>query len=165
MLGRQGLLSEFTWNAEGWPEFVNKSPQAAPLTDVRLMNVTDNFEGEALDLSWQWPVGNIPRLEVADNQLHLGASPARLGAIVAQRTYAATYTTSVILDATRLSDGTFAGLGAVGDPYNALALVAGDNMLQLWHVKMGKKQRLAHVLLEPGTSLGLRLECWGGRAC
>ncbi|QNH62077.1 family 43 glycosylhydrolase [Hymenobacter sediminicola] len=162
-VGRQGLLSEFTWNAEGWPEFVNNSPQAAPLADVRVMNVTDNFEGDALSLAWQWPIGNLPRLEIADNELRLGANTARLGAVVAQRTYAATYATSVLLDTTTLPQGTFAGLGAIGDPYNALALVAGDNMLQLWLVRMGKKQRLLEVIFdEPCATLGLRLECWGG---
>ncbi|TLM95014.1 glycoside hydrolase [Hymenobacter jeollabukensis] len=161
-VGRQGLLSEFTWNAQGWPEFVNNSPQAAPLADVSALNVTDHFGGETLDLGWQWPVGVLPRLALADNRLHLGASPARLGSLLARRTYAATYTASVVVDAAALAEGTFAGLGAVGDPYNALVLAFGDNRLQLWHVKSGKKNRLADVLLEPGAALGLRLECWGG---
>lgn len=161
-VGRQGLLSEFTWNEQGWPEFVNRSPQAQPLADVRVMNVTDNFDGEALGLTWQWPVGTLPRTEVISNQLRVGASAARLGTVLGQRTYAATYTASVIIDAAQLAEGTFAGLGAVGDQYNALALAYGDNMLQLWHVKMGKKQRLTEVLLEPSAELGLRLECWGG---
>ncbi|WP_286130562.1 family 43 glycosylhydrolase [Solirubrum puertoriconensis] len=161
-VGRQGLLSEFTWNEQGWPEFVNNSPQAAPLADVTLMNVTDNFAGDELGLTWQWPVTQQPPIEVTEGQLHLGASAARLGSIVAQRTYSATYTASVQVDTTTMGEGTFAGLGAVGDPYNALVLVAGDNMLQLWHVKMGKKQRLTEVLLEPCSTLGLRLECWGG---
>ncbi|WP_343069167.1 family 43 glycosylhydrolase [Hymenobacter citatus] len=162
-VGRQGILSEFSWNAEGWPEFEGNSPQAAPLHNVARLNLTDTFAGNHLAETWQWPIGKKPVVGIGDGQLLLQACPDELGALVAQRTYAATYKATTALDATVLPIGTFAGITAVGDPHNALALMASHNKLQLWHVKHGVSQCLTEVAVEPNHSLGLRVEAWGGQ--
>lgn len=162
-VGRQALLSEFTWNAGGWPVFEHRSPQAAPLTDLTRLHVTDEFAGSALGLEWQWPIGQEPTTSVHDGQLHLAAAPVRLGALVARRTNVATYKAATTLDFAALPAGTFAGLAAVGDPYNALALMAGDGQLQIWHVKSGKQQSIVQIFIEPCATLSLRLEVWGGQ--
>lgn len=163
-VGRQGLLSEFTWNAQEWPEFVNRSPQAPALTDMSRFNIADEFEGDALGLEWQWPISAPkPAATVRDGQLHLAASASRLGTIVGRRTHAATYKAATTLDFANLPVDTYAGLAAVGDPYNALALMAGNGQVQIWHVKSGKQQCLAQVYIEPCDTLTLRLEVWGGQ--
>jgi xylan 1,4-beta-xylosidase len=163
-VGRQGLLSEFTWNAQEWPEFVNRSPQAPALTDMSRFNIADEFEGEALGLEWQWPISAPkPAATVRAGQLHLAAGASRLGTIVGRRTHAATYKAATTLDFANLPVDTFAGLAAVGDPYNALALMAGNGQVQIWHVKSGKQQCLAQVYVEPCDTLTLRLEVWGGQ--
>ncbi|WP_229755055.1 family 43 glycosylhydrolase [Hymenobacter cavernae] len=162
-VGRQGILSEFTWNEEGWPEFEGNSPQAAPLHNVGMMNLTDHFAGNQLAGTWHWPIGKRPVVGVSDGQLLLNACPEQLGSLVAQRTYAATYKATTSLNAAALPAGTFAGLTAVGDPDNALALMAGDGKLQLWYVKKGKTQCLTEVSVELSRNLGLRVEAWGGQ--
>jgi xylan 1,4-beta-xylosidase len=162
-VGRQGLLSEFTWNADEWPEFVRRSPQAPPITDLSHLHVADEFEGNQLGLEWQWPIGQQPDMAVSGGQLRLGAKRSRLGAIVARRSHVATYKAATTLDFAALPPDTFAGLAAVGDPYNALALVAGNNQLQIWHLKSGKQQCLQQVFIEPCATLTLRLEVWGGQ--
>ncbi|UOQ97709.1 family 43 glycosylhydrolase [Hymenobacter sp. 5317J-9] len=164
-VGRQGLLSEFTWNEQEWPEFVNRSPQAAPLTDVARLNVADEFEGDRLGLEWQWPISAPkPATELRGGQLHLAAGASRLGNLVARRTHVATYKAATTLDFASLPADTYAGIAAVGDPYNALALMAGNGQVQIWHVKSGLQQCLAQVFLdEPCDTLSLRLEVWGGQ--
>ncbi|GAC1378506.1 MAG: family 43 glycosylhydrolase [Hymenobacter sp.] len=163
-VGRQGLLSEFTWNAAEWPEFVNRSPQAPPLTDHARLNVAEEFEGDRLGLAWQWPISSPPpATAVRGGQLHLAAEPSRLGALVARRTHVATYKAATTLDFARLPADTFAGIAAVGDPYNALALMAGNGQVQIWHVKSGKQQCLVQAFVEPCPTLTLRLEVWGGQ--
>ena len=163
-VGRQGLLSEFTWNAEGWPEFAHRSPQAPPLTNVARLNVADEFEGGALGPAWQWPISSpAPVATVRGGQLHLAANSSRLGAVVARRTHVATYKAATTLDFAALPAGAYAGIAAVGDPYNALALVAGNGQLHIWHVKSGKQQCLAQVVVAPCRTLTLRLEVWGGQ--
>jgi xylan 1,4-beta-xylosidase len=163
-VGRQGLLSEFIWNEQEWPEFVNRSPQAAPLTDMARFNVADEFAGNRLGLEWQWPIGQQPATAVHHGQLHLAATrDSRLGAIVARRTHAATYKAATTIDFASLPADTFAGLAAVGDPYNALALMAGNGQLQIWHLKSGKQQCLANIFIDACPTLTLRLEVWGGQ--
>ena len=162
-VGRQGILSEFTWNEEGWPEFEGKSPQAAPLHDVSILNVTDNFEGNCLAGTWQWPIGREPEVGVSDGQLLLTASPTGMGSIVAQRTFTATYKVSTAVELNSLEPATFAGLSAIGDPDNALALVVGDGTLQVWSVKKGKHESITKIDLPAGKTLNLRLESWGGQ--
>ena len=163
-VGRQGLLSEFTWNAEGWPEFVNRSPQAPALTNMARFNVADEFAGEQLGLEWQWPItAPKPATTVRHGQLRLAATDSRLGTIIARRTHAATYNAATTLDFANLPLDTFAGMAAVGDPYNALALMAGNGQVQIWHVKSGKQQILAQAYIEPCATLTLRLEVWGGQ--
>jgi len=163
-VGRQGLLSEFTWNEQEWPEFVNRSPQAPALVDMGRFNITEEFEGDALGLAWQWPItASKPATIVRDGQLHLAANNSRLGTIVARRTHAATYKAATTLDFANLPVDTFAGLAAVGDPYNALALMAGNGQVQIWHLRSGKQQVLAQSFIEPCDTLTLRLEVWGGQ--
>ena len=163
-VGRQGLLSEFTWNAEGWPEFVGRSPQAPALRDVARFNVAEEFAGEQLGLAWQWPISAPrPAATVRPGQLRLAATDSRLGTIVARRTHAATYKAATTLDFAALPPDTFAGLAAVGDAYNALALVAGHGQVQIWHVRSGKHQVLAQAYIESCATLTLRLEVWGGQ--
>ncbi|UOQ68477.1 family 43 glycosylhydrolase [Hymenobacter volaticus] len=162
-VGRQGILSEFTWNEEGWPEFEGKSPQAAPLHDVSILNVTDNFEGNCLAGTWQWPIGREPEAGVSDGQLLLTASPTGMGSIVAQRTFTATYKVTTAVELNSLDPATFAGLSAIGDPNNALALVVGDGTLQVWSVKKGKHESITKIDLPLGKTLNLRLESWGGQ--
>jgi len=163
-VGRQGIMSEFTWGADGWPAFEGRSVQA-PAPDVLALHVEDNFDGLTLGDEWQWSV-NAPRpaTELRNGQLLVPASPARLGTLLARRTTAATYRAATTLDATTLQPGTYGGIAAVGDPYNGLALVAGaGGLLEAWRVQAGKMQRLAQVTIEPSASLTLRLECWGGQ--
>ena len=162
-VGRQGLLSEFTWNPDGWPEFVHRSPQAPALTNLSRFNIADEFAGDRLGLAWQWPLGQLPAMAVRDGQLHLTAETSRLGAVVARRTHAATYKAATTIDFANLPMDTYAGLAAVGDPYNALALVAGNGQLHVWHLRSGKHQTLAQVFVEPCDTLSLRLEVWGGQ--
>lgn len=163
-VGRQGLLSEFTWNAEGWPEFVNRSPQAAPLADLARLHVADEFTGLELGLEWQWPIsGPRPAASIRHGQLHLTANNSRLGALLARRTHVGTYKAATTLDFAGLAPDTFAGLAAVGDPYNALALMAGNGQLQIWHLKNGLHQCLAQVYVDSCPTLTLRLEVWGGQ--
>ena len=163
-VGRQGLLSEFTWNAESWPEFEHRSPQAAPLTDVARFNVADEFDGDRLGLEWQWPItAPRPKASLREGRLHLAAGPSRLGHLVARRTHVATYKAATTVDFASLPADTFAGIAAVGDAYNALALMAGNGQVQIWHVKSGLQQCLAQLFVEPCDAITLRLEVWGGQ--
>ncbi len=159
LVGRQGVLSEFTWSASGWPAFAGGSvPVAAPARPAPA--VRDGFDGPALGLAWQWPIEYQPTAAVSGGQLHLTARPDHGGAALGHTVYAADYdATATLLGPAALPAGTYAGLAALGDPDNALALLAGDGHLRLVRRAKGQEEVLAETALPAGPgALRLRLQ-------
>ncbi|MFD1469606.1 family 43 glycosylhydrolase [Hymenobacter caeli] len=161
MVGRQGLLSEFTWSTGGWPVFAGGAgggPGTAPARPAP--PVRDGFDGTALGLAWQWPVEYPPAAAVGGGQLHLSARPDHGGAALGHTIYAADYdATATLLHPAALPAGTAAGLAALGDPDNALALLAGDGRLRLVRRAKGQEEVLLETALPAGAGpLGLRLQ-------
>ncbi|MBO0361138.1 family 43 glycosylhydrolase [Hymenobacter sp. BT186] len=163
-VGRQGVVSEFTWTAEGWPEFTNNGSvpvQAAPVAKAR--NLTDEFDGPVLQPSWQWPVQERPTVAVRGGQLRLTARPEHSGAALGQHTTSANYTaTTTLLNPNGLPAGTVAGIAAHGDPENTLALTAGSGKLQLWQLEKGKQKTLSETKLPTAAALTFRLRAENG---
>ncbi|OON69526.1 glycoside hydrolase [Hymenobacter sp. CRA2] len=163
-VGRQGVMSEFDWTADGWPDFRSGGTIPAkgnPPAAAR--NFDDNFDGKALALSWQWPVQEPPTLAVRGGQLLLTARPQHSGAVLGQHTYTADYIASVtLLNPAKLPAGTQAGLAAHGDPENTLALTAGGGKLQLWQLEKGKQKTLSETKLPATDALALRLQAQNG---
>lgn len=165
-VGRQGVLSEFAWNADGWPEFLNNHSTPAGTTNpVAARPVVDEFDGAALALGWQWPVEHKPQFALRTGQLQLIARPDFGGAALGRHTLTAAYTaTTTLLNPAALPAGTAAGLAALGDPDNSLALTAGGGKLQLLERRAGKPRVLAETALPAaaGAAVQLRLQVRAG---
>jgi len=161
-VGRQGVLSEFRWTPAGWPEFLNNHstpPAAAPVPAV----VADEFAGAALAPAWEWPVEDKPQFALQNGQLRLTAQPDKGGAALGRPTLAARYTaTTTLLAPGALPPGTTAGLAALGDPDNALSLLAGAGKLQVQERRAGKTRVLAEAALPAAATLHLRVQSQGG---
>ncbi|GAC1596523.1 MAG: family 43 glycosylhydrolase [Hymenobacter sp.] len=158
-IGRQGVLSEFSWNAQGWPEFSGGGVPGGPEPAAMLQraDVRDEFGGPSLAPAWQWPVGAPPAFALRGGQLRLTAQPAGSGAVLGRGIFAAGYTAQVALtNPAAVPAGTGAGLAAVGNPDNALALTVGGRKLQLWRREKGQQQVLAEAPL-PATAKTLLL--------
>jgi len=159
-IGRQGVLSEFTWGAAGWPEFAGRGvlggPTPAPV--LARTNVRDEFLGDKVNSAWQWPVLTpAPTMALRGGQLHLTAQPEGAGAVLGHGVFAAGYEaqTTVVRPAA-VPAGTAVGLAAVGSPNNALALTVGGRRLTLWKREKGKQTVLADAPL-PAGGAALRL--------
>ncbi|GAB2790940.1 beta-xylosidase [Hymenobacter luteus] len=164
-VGRQGVVSEFTWNAEGWPEFRSGGTipdKGTPSAVAR--NFTDEFDQATLQPSWQWPVQERPTVAVQGGQLRLTARPEHSGAVLGQHTTTADYTaTTTLLNPAKLPAGTLAGIAAHGDPENTLALTVGGGKLQLWQLEKGKQKTLGEAKLDNATTaLTLRMQAQNG---
>ena len=161
-VGRQGVLSEFTWTASGWPEFRadhGTPTAAAPAPAV----VADEFAGPALGGAWEWPVEDKPQFALQGGQLQLTARPDKGGATLGRPTLAANYAaTTTLLNPAGLPAGALAGLGALGDPSNALSVLAGDGKLQVQERRDGKTRTLAEAALPTAAALHLRVQDQGG---
>jgi xylan 1,4-beta-xylosidase len=155
-VGRQGVLSEFTWTKTGWPEFLRHSP--ATVAAKIPGRVEDEFTNPALGPAWQWPVEDKPEFAVRDGHLLLTARPDNGGAALGRSTLAANYTaTTTLLSPKALPPGTAAGLAALGDPNNSLSLNVVDGKIQLWERRAGKVQVLAENALPPSAAAAVQL--------
>jgi len=146
-VGRQGILSEFSWGDDGWPVFSAGRTPGVALKQATPPDVKDEFTGKALDAAWQWPVEEKPKADVRAGKLRLTARPDHSGALLGHPTYTATYTATTQLETSSLPAGTIAGLAAIGDPDNTLALTASHNQLQLWQREKGKQKSLGEMPL------------------
>ncbi|WP_310394271.1 family 43 glycosylhydrolase [Hymenobacter sp.] len=165
-VGRQGLLTEFAWTADNWPEFGAQSGARAS-NPVATQPVTDEFTGAKLGLDWQWPIEDKPQFALRGGQLRLTAHPDKGGAALGRHTLTGTYTaTTTLLAPAALPAGTAAGLAAHGDPKNAVALTAGGGKLQLWERRDGKQQILAEATLPTAAdkAVQLRMQVTGGNS-
>jgi xylan 1,4-beta-xylosidase len=165
-VGRQGVLSEFTWAKDGWPEFLNQhsTPAALPVpARVARLAIHDEFDGAALAPTWQWPVEDKPSFTVGNGRLRLQAKPTGGGAALGRPTVAASYTANTTLLApARLGAGTSAGLAALGDPGNTLALLVSGGQVSLVQTKAGKRETLAEMPLAGSPSVQLRYQVQAG---
>ncbi|MFD2721338.1 family 43 glycosylhydrolase [Hymenobacter monticola] len=158
-VGRQGVLSEFHWNSAGWPEFLNQqSEPTATANSVTTRPVVDEFNGTALDLSWQWPVAHKPQFALSNGRLQLRAQPDFGGAALGRHTLTASYTaTTTLLHPAALPAGATAGIAALGDPDNSLALTTGGGRLQLWERRAGQPRLLAEAPLPSNATAAIQL--------
>jgi xylan 1,4-beta-xylosidase len=161
--GRQGILSEFTWTADGWPQFRNNSPAAGSKNVVATeLNVSEEFSGQSLNPAWQWPVGRKPKFTLTENQLRLGTQPNKLGAALAHRTKTAAYTANVTVNQPSIAANERAGLAAIGDPDNAIGVWVSGGKISLWQTKGGKEEKLVEAALPPDSAIQVRVNATGG---
>ncbi|UOQ71978.1 family 43 glycosylhydrolase [Hymenobacter cellulosilyticus] len=162
-VGRQGVISEFTWTANDWPDFKSGNSVPTQSAPVAPRNLTDEFDQPTLLPSWQWPVEERPTVALQGGKLLLTARPQHSGAVLGQHTTTADYTaTTTLLNPSKLPAGTIAGIAAHGDPENTLALTAGSGKLQLWQLEKGKQKTLSEAKLPTSSAVTLRLQAQNG---
>ncbi|MFC7669941.1 family 43 glycosylhydrolase [Hymenobacter humi] len=165
-VGRQGVLTEFAWTAEGWPSFVAQPSAPAP-NPAATQPVADEFTGAKLGLDWQWPIEDKPQYALRGGRLRLTAHPHKGGAALGRHTLTGNYTASTtLLMPAALPTSATAGIAAHGDPKNMLALTAGGGKLQLWERRDGQQKVLAETAL-PATAakaVQMRMQVSGGNS-
>ncbi len=163
--GRQGILTSFTWNGQGWPVFPENTLDKAEGSQISQLDVTEEFNGNALAASWQWPVGQQPDFTVQNDnngRITLTARPAKIGSVLGQRTKAAAYTASAAVGRNSLGAGEAAGLAAVGDQSNALGVWITKNKISLWQLKGDKTQTITEQNLPQEETIQVRMVAEGG---
>ncbi|HKP14096.1 MAG TPA: family 43 glycosylhydrolase [Blastocatellia bacterium] len=171
--GRQALLDEVKWGADGWPTInAGKGPSAraaSPFGDVgnnAEYNVFDDFTSPRLQPGWQWPQANEPLKRTQGARLILAPTAAHaqdmLGAVLARTTTEGDYVATAIVDKRGLKPGTRAGLAAYGDEENALGVAVGGGRVTVWRREKGTDRTLATKDEPRGTSVYLRMTAKGG---
>jgi beta-xylosidase len=176
-VGRQALLDEVKWGANGWPTInEGKGPSsraAAPLNNRELKaeyKFFDDFVTQRIRPGWQWPQANEPRISIETARqgwLVLAPTEAQsasvIGAVVARSTTVGDYTATTVVETSRLTGGAMAGLSAYGETENALGLSVGDGKLVLWRREKNEQRTLETIAAPPGASLHLRMRARDGQ--
>jgi len=181
-VGRQGLLDEVTWNADGWPAINSgKGPSGSALSPSTVAQrrastlLEDDFNKTAIDPGWQWPWDqtSAPSIEPASvlagrgrgGWLRLTTGTASI-AIAARPTRDANYTATTAVDVASIAPGARAGLAAFGNRDNAIAVTverAGEAAtgtpltVVVWQTQKGQRRTLATTEVSTAPLLHLRL--------
>ena len=174
-VGRQALLDEVTWNAEGWPAINGgkgpSSSAASPSTVAQRRApgvIEDDFNKAGIDPGWQWPWDQtaVPSIEAGrGGWLRLTTGNASM-AIAARPTRDANYAATTVVDLASIGSGARAGLAAFGNRDNVLAVTVerqegttsgGALTVVVWQTRKGERRTLATVPAGPTPQLHLRL--------
>ncbi len=158
--GRQGILTELTWNAEGWPVFPAQALAQRAVTEGKALDVAEEFSADSLARSWQWPVGQQPEFTVqaaGNGLITLAARPEKIGAVLGQRTKTEAYAATAAINPASISGNEAAGLAAVGDLDNALGVWVKDGQITLWQTKGDTTRMVLQQKLPQGQTLQLRM--------
>ena len=137
-VGRQAMLDEVMWGADGWPSINGgRGPSAGAAApqparaQTASQNFFDDFTSRALHPLWQWPQANVPdyRVEPAGGgQLVLSPTNEADGnpsaAVIARPTTSGDYVATAVVDLRGMKGAGLAGLSAYGDAENALGVSA-----------------------------------------
>ena len=148
-VGREAVLDEIRWQADGWPVVNAGAGPASDPGDAKI-DFADDFGMEVLGPSWQWPVNTRPTVRTGSPGLCLRIPAHRQSAMVAVPIPGSPqFQAGVVMTAGREFDGedrpqpespryndppvtTWAGLTVVGDPFNTIGLGLREDVLELW---------------------------------
>jgi beta-xylosidase len=175
-VGRQALLDEVRWGADGWPTInQGRGPSARAFSPHGLpgknadVDFFDDFLAPRLQPGWQWPHAAVPVVRFEPRRrgwLTLspaagrGASP--LGAVVARSTTAGDYVATTAVETAGLGRGASAGLSAFGDLENAVGLSVGGGRVRLWRREKNEHREVASAEAPAGGTLHLRMRARDG---
>ncbi|HEX8722831.1 MAG TPA: family 43 glycosylhydrolase [Pyrinomonadaceae bacterium] len=175
-VGRQAMLDEVAWGADGWPRInEGRGPSAVARSpydtrdakaDLRFF---DDFLSPALRPDWQWPQANVPDFRISRGQLLLTPAGAAAHnpstAVLARTTTSGDYVATTVVDMRRAREPLFAGLSAYGDAENALGVsVDNKSAVILW--RREKNNYTENVLTDfvpGGKPMHLRMAAREGR--
>jgi len=176
-VGRQAMLDEITWGADGWPSINGgrgPSTRARSPHGVRETNAeyryADEFSSVELTPGWQWPIGHGPHYSVSPARggwLTLappaGRADSPLGAVLARSIASGDYVATTLVDAGPRRGGGMAGLSAFGDTENALGVSAGGGRVVVWRREKNADAEVASAEAPRGARLQLRMTAREGR--
>jgi xylan 1,4-beta-xylosidase len=165
--GRQMLLDEVVFGADGWPTInggrgastTARGPAAASVQgDTRKFR--DDFGGTRLVAGWQWRIGPEPEARLSDGQLTLQAAGELSG--VVQSIRSPSFVAETVVDTSRLGSGNFAGIVVYGDKANGLQLLTDGKRVEVRSRRKQEDTLAAEATVIGDRPVGLRVACTEG---
>ncbi|HEX5705888.1 MAG TPA: family 43 glycosylhydrolase [Pyrinomonadaceae bacterium] len=176
-VGREALLDEVTWGADGWPVVnAGRGPTSVAPSPLGVREeddeaeTFDDFDAPRLRPEWQWPmrVSQTARVERASGGrlvLVPGTNPKAdewTAAVVARQTVSGDYTATVRVETRRMSAGTRAGLAAYSWRDAAVGISAGGGRVTVWRREGEELRRVADAVAPSSGFVELRMTAEGG---
>lgn len=174
-VGRQAMLDEVRWNADGWPTINDgRGPSGSAPGPLRVRQAKaehkffDDFNSPRLRSGWQWPHAFAPVATIDTRRqgwLLLSpnvSQPETTLAVLARSTTVGDYEAITLVETTAKTIGALAGLSAFGDVENALGLSVGDGKVFLWRREKNDQRVIETVEAPSGGSLHLRMRAQDG---
>jgi beta-xylosidase len=175
-VGREPVLDEVRWMADGWPVVgEGRGPSSvapSPFGDAGGARETEFFDGfvdARLSPEWQWPLGSeqAARVEVAGGG-HLVLEPSEAtadtltGAVVARRTTSGDYVATALVDARGTGAAARAGLAVYGWRDASIGVATGGGQVIVWR-REGRDERIvANADAPKSEAIYLRVTAAGG---
>jgi xylan 1,4-beta-xylosidase len=164
--GRQLLLDEVTFGADGWPVINGgrgpssraRAPAGAGVQADTTV-IREDFNGTQLALGWQWMIGSLQTTKLDGGRLTITADNEPAGVAQSIRTPAFVVETTV--DGLQVQPETFAGLVVYGDRANGIHFVTNGKSAQVRVYRRQQKTIVADVPIDGGERVGLRIACVG----
>ena len=166
--GRQGVLDEITWDADGWPAINSgrgpsgRAPFPLGVASRATEHVfADELTGPALRHGWQWPWNRTPRYRFETGSLVLrvpaSASDSATAAILARPVLSGDYTATARIVPNNTEDDAMVGLAAYGDADNATGISRRARRVVVWVRTKGDQRELATAEIAAGPVLHVRM--------
>jgi xylan 1,4-beta-xylosidase len=155
--GRQGLLKEFRFTADGWINLLEKET-VEPLIPSK---VYDEFSGSILSPHWQWSVFQTIDYKVNKGLLELSAMPDNSGAFLGQRIFTSDYQAHVTVLPT--ASKVEAGLAIIGDEKNLIAISIKNAQVSVWQLENNKARVIKQQTVKPADKIQLRIDVGDGK--
>jgi xylan 1,4-beta-xylosidase len=149
--GREVLLQEFTFTDDGWIRFAKQNTDSV----VRKEMIRDEFDGDSLYQDWQWNVFEKANYNVSNGTLKLFALPSPSGSFVGHKITTAEYTATTAVFAS--GSTAYAGIGAIGDQDNMVALLVKNSQLLLLKLRNGIDSTTAITYIPVAEKVYLRM--------
>jgi beta-xylosidase len=181
-VGREMLLDEVKWRADGWPEFNGgRGPSASGASPLGVQESPDeaeffdDFLASELDPSWQYPLtargmGSIK--PDGGGSLVLRPSEATPGAardewtaiVVARRPFSGDYVATTRVRLRGLGARGRAGVAVYSWRERALGVAAGGGRVYVWRREGRRQETLASAAVGRYESILLRVSAAGGES-
>jgi xylan 1,4-beta-xylosidase len=161
--GRQMLLDEVVFGADGWPGInsgkgATRTAAAPAMARVQgdVVSFRDEFEaGGDFPPGWQWPIGRKPASRMAAGRLTLTAIAGSSTAV--QSITVPSFVAETAVEVGQIKNGAFGGLVVFGDQANHLALVTDGTRVQVWNQRRNERTMVAETAALPGKLVRLRI--------
>lgn len=172
-VGRQALLDEVNWTADGWVTVNNgRGPSrqaAAPLGIAEKeeeYNFFDDFNLPNLRFGWQWLQNSIPSYRITNGFLELSPNDRDdknpIGGVMAWWTTVGDYAATTMIDTGSVKRGAIAGISAFGDGENALGAGWQNGRIVLWRRERNNHRALSTANAPQGKQIYLRMTARDG---